>query len=184
MRILGCYLQALMKKILIIIGLYFQLTSVLGQDKVDSLDLWNFDLDIYHNADSAKSIGQISFWRTKPIDDGISLKLYGKLWTPNISYDIFTLADSAYCLSQSHETKVLSSCIGSNVGGDLFKIGNYLFLNKSVCLSCIRRDTNVDYCRPVIKYIVTKIDKSNTKTLDAIVRQFGIKESEQIKASR
>jgi hypothetical protein len=173
-----------MKKYIITIGLCFQLINVFGQNDSDSLELWTFDFEVYRQPDKTKSVGKISFWRTKAIDDGISQRVSGERWTPNISYNIFNLSDSVYCLSLSDRAKMFSSCLGANVGGDLFRVGNYLFLNRNVCVSCVRYDTKIDYCRPVIKQIMSKVDANGKTDLKAIATQIPIKGNVGVKANK
>jgi hypothetical protein len=186
-----------MRQIIIIFGLFFLLNGLFGQsqssfltynqsyfysktdyNKIDSLSLWNYSLDTNYIAqykESIRPIGKITFWRIKPLDDGISLKIYNQIWTPTISYEIFNMRDSAFCLKQSHQTRMLSSCVPSNVGGDIFIIGSFIFFNRNVCVSCTKYDSGQDYCRPIIRQIVDKVDKSKIESLAEIVRQFIIK---------
>jgi hypothetical protein len=186
-----------MKQTIFFFGLILLLTRVSGQNQplvandhdslyysktnfsvVDTLELWNYNLDKNYKApgkDSVKPIAQITFWRTKPIDDGLSLEIYKQLWTPFISYEIYNLSDSTYCYYKSKLTRLISSCIPPNIGGDIFMIGNYIFLNRMVCLRCLRYDTGTDYCRPVINLILSRIDKNKVATLDEIAEQFIIK---------
>jgi len=186
-----------MRQIIIILGLVISINGLFGQshspflvdnqtyfyaktdyNKIDSLSLWNYSLDtncIAKYNESSIPIGKITFWRIKPLDDGISLKIYNQLWTPRISYEIFNLRDSAFCLKQSRQTRMLSSCVPPNVGGDIFIIGSFIFFNRDVCLDCTKYDNGQDYCRPIIRQIVDKVDKSKVESLDEIVGQFIIK---------
>ncbi len=68
----------------------------------------------------------------------------------------------------------MSSCVPPDVGGDYFIIGKYIFLNDNVCLNCRKYDTGIDYCRPVINFVISKIDKNRVETLDEITGQFVI----------
>lgn len=183
-----------MRQIIIILGLFFSINGLFGQsqssfwvynqsyfysktdfNKIDSFPLWNYSLDtniIAKNKESTRPIGKITFWRIKPLDDGISLEINNQLWTPTISYEIFNMRDSAFCLKQSHLTRMLSSCVPPNVGGDIFIIGSFIFFNREVCLSCAKYDNGQDYCRPIIRQIVDKVDKSKVESLAEIVGQF------------
>ena len=146
---------------------------------IDTFQLWNYLLDTTYKGretDSIKPSGQLIFYRTSSIDDGISKKIYGRLWTPVISFDIFSVADTSYCFERSARTRIYSSCVPSDVGGDIIIIGKYLFLNHSVCVRCERHDTKVDYCRPVINYVFSKIDKNKITTIQSLVHQFIIAE--------
>jgi hypothetical protein len=144
---------------------------------IDSIELWNYQLDttsIEDEKDSIKSIGQLIFWRTKPIDDGISKRLYRQFWTPYITFDLYKLADSVFCYKKSIRTKIFSSCVAPDVGGDIIKIGCYILLNHDVCLSCQRHDTKKDYCRPVLKIVFSKIDKNRITTLESFINQIAL----------
>lgn len=144
---------------------------------VDTIQLWNYLLDTtYHgkDTDTIKPIGQLLFWRTKAIDDSISKYIYNQLWTPYIAFDIFNISDTNYCYDRSTRTRYFSSCVAPDVGGDIIIIDKYLFLNHSVCLSCGRYDTKVDYCRPVINYLFSNIDKTKITTIQSLVQQFVI----------
>jgi len=56
-------------------------------------------------------------------------------------------------------------------------IGKYILLNNSVCLRCAKYDTNIDYCRPIINLILSKVVSNNTMTIKEIVKAFSIKEA-------
>jgi len=144
---------------------------------MDTLAFWNYVLDTtYHGrkTDSIKPAGQLIFWRTNPINDSISIKVYGRRWVPYMTFDIFHITDSSYCYEISEETRFYSSCVPPNVGGDIIIVGKFLFLNHSVCLNCQRYDTKVDYCRPVINYVFSKVDKTKITSLQSLIDQFVI----------
>ena len=149
--------------------------------KMDTLARWNYKLDTsYHNGngDAVRPLAALLLWRTKTIDDSISRKVYGRYWRPNISFEVYALRDSAFCKGKSQMTMTVSNCMPPNVGGDLIITGNYIFLNRNVCLACARYDTRVDYCRPVINYIFSRVDKDKAATIKDIVDQFPIKAGE------
>jgi hypothetical protein len=146
---------------------------------IDSIELWNYKLnDNYHGEkeDSIRPVGEIFFWRTNSIDDKISQQVYGHFWTARIEFDIFALKDSSYCYFRADRTRFYSSCVPPQVGGDIIKIGNFIFVSRGVCMSCHRYDTNVDYCRPVINYIFSKVDETKVNSLKDLVSQFIIKQ--------
>ena len=143
--------------------------------KVDSPELWTFELDTSYVAskkDRISAIGKIRFQRTKSMDDGISQEVYGKLWTPYIEFEIFPRKDSLYCAAQSKKTRLISSCKVPETGGDLLKVGDFIFLNTDVCLECIRYDTGTDYCRPLLKKVFEKVNVHKGGSLLDIVKQF------------
>jgi hypothetical protein len=147
--------------------------------KIDTVNLWNYELDTSYKgrtSDTLKSLGQIRFWRTVPIDDKISHGIYGRYWTPHILFEVYFLKDSASCYQQSNRTRFLSSCVPPDVGGDIIKFGSLVFISRGVCLSCQRHDTKVDYCRPLINYIFSQIDPRNATSLTALVEQLNIRE--------
>ena len=146
---------------------------------IDDLKLWNYKLDTTFKGrerDSLKPFAQLIFWRTKPIDDKISKKIYKQLWTPYFVFEIYNLADSSFCYDKSNHSRLLSSCVPPNVGGDILIIDKFIFINSYVCLSCERHDTKVDYCRPIINYVFSKVDPARVTTLKSLLDQFVIKE--------
>ena len=147
--------------------------------KLDTIELWNYQLDTSYKGwdnDTIKAIGQLHFWRIAPIDDKISYGIYGRYWTPSIFFEVYSIKDSVYCYEISNKTRYFSSCAPPDVGGDIIKVGNFIFINRSVCLNCQRHDTKVDYCRPVINYIFSKVDPSKSTSLINLVKQFVVNE--------
>jgi hypothetical protein len=144
---------------------------------IDTLGLWNYRLDSPYVArfqDSVKAIGYISFWRTKPISN--DPKLYDPARVPAIDFEIFDIRDSSFCYQSSHNAIISSSCVPPNVGGDVFVIGRFIFLNRGVCVKCGSNDTpNVDHCRPTIDFILKTLASSDISTFADIVRQLPIK---------
>lgn len=146
-------------------------------DFIDTLDCWEYDLDKNYKSDRNDSISPIAiitFFRTKPLNDSISLNVYNKPWMPLMSFEIFYLKDSSFCFQESKRTVYFSSCVPPSVGGDLFIIGDFIFLNRNVCVECRKPDSGIDYCRPLINHIISKIDKNKIKTIDDITAQFSI----------
>jgi hypothetical protein len=85
----------------------------------------------------------------------------------------------AFCEKESLKTMVLSSCLGSSVGGDYLVVGKFIFINYNVCVNCIDGKTRKDYCRPVIYSVFSKIDGAKANTLDEIFSQFTIKRAKK-----
>ncbi len=144
---------------------------------IDTLSLWNYYLDTtYHGrtTDSVKPIGLLTFWRTKPIDDSVRKQVYGRLWTPSIEFEVYNMSDSSYCYYKSFRTRVSSSCVAPDVGGDIIMLDNFLFLSRWVCLNCQRYDKQVDYCRPVINYVFSSLNKAKITTIQNLVQRFAI----------
>jgi hypothetical protein len=146
---------------------------------VDLLNLWNYKLDTTFKGrkfDSLKPLGELIFWRIRPVDDKISKSLNSQRWTPHFTFEIYNLADSAFCCKKSNQVRLFSSCVPPNVGGDMIIIDKFIFINSSVCVSCARYETKVDYCRPFIHYIFSKIDKTKITNLESLIQQLVIKE--------
>ncbi len=146
---------------------------------IDTLELWNYMLDTNRaesKEDSIKTVGHLNFRRIKPVDDSISKLIYGGLWIPNITFDIYAIADTNFCYQKSSKTRFFSSCVPPNVGGDIIITDKYVFLSRGVCLNCERYDTKIDYCRPVINYIFSHLDNTKITTIQSLVIQFTIDE--------
>lgn len=156
--------------------------SKTNYNHIDTLDCWNYELNKNYRPDikdSVQPMALLSFFRNKPLHDSISLSIYRKPWTPSISFEVFYLKDSSYCFQESGRIRFLSSCSPPGTGGDIFIIGNFIFLNRDVCLQCVKYDSGTDYCRPLINYLIGKIDKNKINTIDDIVNQFPIAGSKQ-----
>ena len=147
---------------------------------IDTLTNWSYDLTFSFKSiwkDSiTKPIAQITFFRTKALYDKRSRLTYGKDWTPQIDFEIYNIKDSVKCFQLSEFTRNVSSCVPPAVGGDIFVVGKFIFLNNSVCLSCYNENM-VDYCRPTIKNIFSKVNLDKVSSLKEIVEQFEIKQS-------
>lgn len=147
-------------------------------NKIDTLNRWNYifsDKNKSKPGDSVQLLGKVTFYRVKPLYDSTSLRIYNRNWSPSITYYIYNLSDSAYCYKESLQTKILSSCVPPDVGGNHFIIGKYIFVNFDVCLNCSKPDDRKEYCRPLVGYVISKIDKNKTATLKDIFSQFVIK---------
>lgn len=141
---------------------------------IDTLDYWNYLLDTFEKDKfrGSESIGTLKFWRTKPTNFLICGQNF---WSPDISFSIYSIKDSFYCYQVARITREVSSCGPPNVGGDIIVVGNFVFISDGVCLQCLRNDTGVDYCRPLINYLFLNIDKNKISTIEALVEQFQIK---------
>jgi hypothetical protein len=151
---------------------------------IENLQLWNYSIDTtYHGreSNSIKSIGQLIFWRKKPMPDTLFKYIPNNLWSAAFTFDIFTIADTNYCYRWSRMTRSFSSCVPPNVGGDMIIIDKYVFLNDDICLNCERYGTKADYCRPVINYVFSKLDRSKISTIQSLVQQFVIAKRERQK---
>lgn len=149
-----------------------------AQTQVDTLSLWNYHIEKPAKGQKDKSVGRITFWRAKPIDDSVHMALHQESWTPQISFSIYNLTDSAFCNTQSRKFKMSSSCVGPDVGGDMHQVGNLILLNRDICLSCVAYTSKRDYCRPVINKLLDKMDKPKVKTLSDLEAQVGVKKGD------
>ena len=152
--------------------------AALGQSQVDTLSLWNYEILQHAKPQKDKALGQITFWRAKPIHDSVHLALHQELWTPQISFSIYSLADSAYCTAQSQRSKMSASCIGPDVGGDMYRVGSLILLNRDICLSCVSFETKKDYCRPVIAQVLNAMDPRKVKNLPDLESQMGLRKGD------
>lgn len=168
-------------RLIVVLILFLQSIPALCQ--VDSLEFWSYTLHTYSKTKADKSIGRIKFFRLKPVNDNGTQEVFflGKRvvvqyekYLPNISYYIYDLADSVECKRLSLHTKFFSSCLGPSVGGDLVKVGPYIFLNRDVCVECEGSQPNVDFCRPIVNKILTNVNLFKTNTLEEFVQQFVI----------
>lgn len=168
-----------MRRILLL-AFCFPVFATCAQSQVDTLSLWNYHIEkpAKGKGQKDKSVGRITFWRAKPIDDSVHMALHQESWTPQISFSIFALSDSAFCSEQSRKFKMSSSCVGPDVGGDMHRVGNFILLNRDICLSCVAYVSKRDYCRPVIKKLLDNIDKPKVKTLSDLEAQVGVKKGD------
>ena len=145
---------------------------------IDSLEYWNYDLraiDSGQRKDSVQPIANIIFFRSRPLQDSFSRRIYGKDWSPVMEFSIYKLSDSAFCSRRSNAVAFISSCVSPDVGGDIIIAGNFIFLNNDVCLHCRKYDTKIDYCRPVVNSLFGGLDKNKLSSIEEIVAQFPIK---------
>lgn len=155
-----------------------------AQGQVDTLSLWNYHLESYKKPSKDKAVGILTFWRAKPIDDSVHMALHQESWTPQISFSIFSIADSAICQAQSQKFKMSSSCVGPDVGGDMHLVGNFVLLNRDICLSCVSYVSKKDYCRPVVGKLLDAMDKRKVKSIQDLESQLRLKKGDWKALSR
>ena len=154
---------------------------VTAQTKIDSISLWKYKVDYLYkgfDSDSVKARGKITFYRTKGLDDRFSLKHYGKPWKPSIEFSIYEISEIDFVKKESNKVLLISSCMNPEVGGDYFIIGDLILFNRSPCLSCEHNITKVEYCRPIIKFIISKIDTNKVLSVNDLIKQLIIKKSD------
>ena len=151
---------------------------------VDTVNLWNYDIDTtFHGdpADSIKPLGRIFFFRTSPIIDTYRKQIYAWDWVPYLSFRIYFAKDSVYCFQKSKYIRLIASCIPPETGGDVIEAGNLILVNNSVCTVCLRYDLGLDNCRPVINFIVSKIETEKVLTIEDFTNQLIIKKGRWLK---
>lgn len=171
-----------MKKLLFGIILFCFLQVSCGQQKhankgayfISRESFFDRTLKPYHyqlTLDSVdQAIGIITFWRTQPIFDPIQKVS----WTPNISFNVYTLADKEKCTNISLKTKTNSKCETLNIGGDMLTVGNFILLNTSPCVECSNK-AQVDFCRYILKHLLEYITDTNSTDLNYVFGQLPIK---------
>ena len=143
-------------------------------DNIDTLSLWSFKINRKYRIKKNKiqPIGKIEFWRIKPLEDKQRKEIYGKDWTPSFEFEIYKITELEFCKKRSLNTRLISSCY--NFGGDLLIIGNFIFLNNQVCDNCKKWDNGIDYCRPLINKILSRIvidDNNSLKEIENKIRE-------------
>lgn len=147
---------------------------------IDTIDLWNYDIDTtFHGelADSIKPIGRIFFFRAKPVIDTYRKNTYAYGWIPYLSFRIYYRKDSVFCYKNSRFIRLIASCVPPETGGDIIMAGNLILVNNSVCTNCLRMDLLVDYCRPVINKILAGISFDQVVTIGDLTKRLSIKRS-------
>jgi hypothetical protein len=134
--------------------------------KIDSLNTWSYVL-VDKNAGSTgpvKPIGELIFQRAKQVN-GV---------TPNFTFQVYDIKDSAYCFKKSRQVRTASSCAPPNVAGDIIIINDFIFLNTNICLQCKIGEKGADFCRPLINKVFQFVDISQVQSLHDVVKQFPI----------
>jgi hypothetical protein len=146
---------------------------------IDTLDKWVFNIDTSYKgrpSDSVKPIGAITFIRATPLFDEKYYKANNKLWRPYFSFEIFLLSDSAFCINDSKNTRMFSSCLPPFTGGDILFIGNLILVNRRVCNAfSIKWDTDTDFARPVINKVLSTSSLSKIYTFQDFINELPIK---------
>ncbi len=138
---------------------------------LDSISNWSYLFDKTYKGfrnDSIRAMGLVTFQRVKPPKEGI-ISETGKVFIPSMDFEIFHLTDSAFATRKSTFTKVISSCMPPNVGGDLFIVGKFIFVNRDVCVNCRQYPDTIDYCRPMIRKILAGANQDKALTLEEIL---------------
>ena len=142
----------------------------------DDLNYWTYQFKKRKATKKNLAIGHISLWRTEKWDDNKD-KEFHPSWNPGISFDIFNLKDSIAALELSKTMRSLTICETPQIGGDIFVVGSFVFVNSEPCVSCYRKLTNEEYCRPTINFLFSGINISKFSTLKDLINQLPIKEN-------
>ena len=169
-----------MNRILIVL-FWLPALAACGQAAVDTISLWNYQLENRSRTEKDKSIALITFWRTRPINDSVYIARHQESWTPQISFSVYPLSDSVHCKEQNSRIKSSSTCLGPDIGGDMYRVGSFILLNREICLSCLAYSSKQDFCRPVINKLMGAIDNKNVKTLKDLEAQLGVKKGDRYK---
>lgn len=149
-------------------GNYFKSDG--GRQFERTLQPWRYQYvaSTYEEAASPK-IGTLIFWR--------SISLYDKTtrmsWRPDICYDIYRQQDSALVTNLARKLRSYSTCDSINKGGDILSLGNFILFNSSPCVNCAS-SSNVDYCRNIIRYILSSVKQTDSNDFNKILKQFVI----------
>jgi hypothetical protein len=99
-----------------------EICKFIGFSKVDTVSLWNYELDMewsFRSDTISPPIGRISFFRTHWITN-----YWGQLRKPFIRYDIYPTRDSQTAFKQSRYLKHISSCFPLR-GGEILHVGKF-----------------------------------------------------------
>jgi hypothetical protein len=145
---------------------------------VDTIENWVFNIDTsYHGTqrDSVKPIGAITFLRKTTLFDKKYFESNKKNWRPYLSFEVFLLKDSAFCLADSKNTRNFSSCLPPFTGGDILFIGDFILLNRRVCNAfSIKWENEIDYARPVINKVFSHTNIRNLHSFQDFIKELPI----------
>ena len=68
-----------------------------------------------------------------------------------------------------------SSCDTINKGGDIFLVGQFVLFSSSSCVNC-SSPSKVDYCRGIIKRVLSSVTNIVTEDWTDILKQFIIEQ--------
>jgi|GEM_PF-6670786 len=155
-------------------SIYYSRTNFLA---VDSFYNWTFSVEkdfIYDLSDSLQPVAKLTFNRIEPINDYTELfkQLDTVSWKVFLTYKVYRLSDSDYCYTKSAQVRKQTNFVPPFAGGDYFIIGKFIFLNTDPCIACIQLGTYVDFCRPMVNALISRIDRTRPFSVEGIVRQF------------
>ena len=160
---------------------------------VDTVSNWCYkflyDTSLYTD-DSIPPLCIVKFTRNKPLCDSAGFLEAKKVWpgsevekeikenlwfTPRIYFKVYLLKDSTYAISQSNLYKSTTGCVPPYGGGDIFRSGNYIFLNDNFCVSCTSVFWGkVDYCRPILNFLFKDLVSNKNDSIETIFSRLSI----------
>jgi len=140
----------------------------------DDLSFWTFKFQKKRATKKDPSIGHIAFWRIQGFDD-VTDKEFHSAWRPGMSFEIFLLKDSIKAREISTDIASLSLCEIPQIWGDLFILGDFIFVNGESCVLCYHKANKTEYCRPTINYIFSMLRVTNDTSIKEIITQLPIK---------
>lgn len=152
-------------------GNYFKMTSDEYFNKVIRPWKYQFIKSNSIDTDSIQKLGQIIFWRSEPIFE----KTTNKNFIPQISFDIYSSLYSQFLLAKGMNIKMTSNCDTINKGGDIFIVGQFVLFTSSSCVDCSSA-SKVDYCRGIIKRVLSSVTNTVTDDWTDIIKQFIIEQ--------
>jgi hypothetical protein len=128
------------------------------QNSLDSLKLWNYDI-LNNDKEDSNLICKIVFFRNTPIKDQLFEKVYKTGLKPTMIFNVYPISMVDSVKKMSRLTRVTSSCLPPNVGGDYYVLKNFVLLNYSSCTLCSSSSTSekIDFCRGNVDKIVSKV---------------------------
>ena len=147
-------------------------------DEVDPLENWSYRLSIQSISidETPKQLGQLMIGREKALVSK-AIKENGGKWMPFMVFEIYDAKEYDLILQLSKETREQASCAPPLIGGDVIKIGKFVFINRNDCLEGYSSDGQHDYARPVVNAIFSKVDAAKATTLEELVKQFPIRKA-------
>jgi hypothetical protein len=146
---------------IILTVLFFPFSNYLFAQSKNDLRSWRYN---FSPLELNSSLGVVSFYRIDsfPGEERVF-----------VSFNVYPIADSLRCRAKSRLTRSVSSCSYPNVGGDLYRLGDYILLNESVCISC--KDKKVADCRSMISEILSSIKTMRYLSIDELLNRLPIK---------
>jgi hypothetical protein len=164
-------------------------------NKVDTLERWCYSISYKvkpSRFDPAKPLCLVSFNRTSSFTDSTGYLEYKKgfevnseienylkeqiSYKPFIHFLVYQIRDSAAAYKISEFNMRFTANPPPNGGGDLFTIGNFIFVNDEMSIRCCSPfGGKIDYCRPLINFIFMPLKTKKFLTVAELLSQLPIK---------